>query len=453
MSGIIAAVGAGAAASIGGGLLAAGAQGDATEAAQQALSQARDIIGGVTVPTAEEMSVVYKQLQSAGVLTPELEQTLQQKTSVMNNVKVDQATIDAQKQSLQSLQELAKTGLTATDRAALAQAQGTMQQQNKADQGAIMQNMAARGMGGSGTELAARLAASQSGMQNAQAAGLQIGDTATRNALNAQLQSGQVAGQMNSQQFGQQAQIAQAQNAINQFNAQNAQQVAGYNTQLQNQTQQQNLANKQNIMNQNVGIYNQQQQANAAAKQQAYSDQMQKAMGMAGYGTQTANVLMQGGQQQANLYSGMGAGLGQAASSAANYGMMNNYLSSLGSKGTGTVPEVPSTDTGYWATNPYSKWEGGMVEGREVSEDHVPSNPLQQYGGGMIPGMLNGGEVPGEAQVPGDSPENDTVDAKLSPGEAVIPRSYMQNPDHARAFLEGLLKGHAAVKARKHAKV
>ena len=40
--------------------------------------------------------------------------------------------------------------------------------------------------------------------------------------------------------------------------------------------------------------------------------------------------------------------------------------------------------------------------------------------------MDDGGMVPGEATVPGDSEENDTVHALLSPGEAVIPRTAVQ---------------------------
>jgi hypothetical protein len=48
--------------------------------------------------------------------------------------------------------------------------------------------------------------------------------------------------------------------------------------------------------------------------------------------------------------------------------------------------------------------------------------------------MKNGGKVPGKAQVAGDSPQNDTVAAKLSPGEIVIPRSHAQDPEKAAAF-------------------
>jgi len=45
------------------------------------------------------------------------------------------------------------------------------------------------------------------------------------------------------------------------------------------------------------------------------------------------------------------------------------------------------------------------------------------------PRMSNGGNVPGKAQVFGDSHVNDTVDAKLSPGEIVIPRSIAKGKD------------------------
>jgi hypothetical protein len=48
---------------------------------------------------------------------------------------------------------------------------------------------------------------------------------------------------------------------------------------------------------------------------------------------------------------------------------------------------------------------------------------------GQMPALLDGGNVPGRAQVRGDSPRNDTVPTMLSPGEIVIPRSITQGPD------------------------
>lgn len=63
-------------------------------------------------------------------------------------------------------------------------------------------------------------------------------------------------------------------------------------------------------------------------------------------------------------------------------------------------------------------------------------------------GLSRGGRVPGEPETFGDSEENDTVPAWLSPGEIVIPRSVAQSPDapsEAAAFV-------AAVKNRPHNK-
>jgi hypothetical protein len=60
-------------------------------------------------------------------------------------------------------------------------------------------------------------------------------------------------------------------------------------------------------------------------------------------------------------------------------------------------------------------------------------------------GKYKGGIVEGEAQVPGDSPENDTKLEALSPDEIVIPRSIVKSknaPDKAKAFMEALAEKH-----------
>lgn len=50
--------------------------------------------------------------------------------------------------------------------------------------------------------------------------------------------------------------------------------------------------------------------------------------------------------------------------------------------------------------------------------------------------MKEGGGVPGQAKVNGDSLKNDTVPAMLSPGEVVIPRHVMQSKDPPKAAAE-----------------
>lgn len=60
--------------------------------------------------------------------------------------------------------------------------------------------------------------------------------------------------------------------------------------------------------------------------------------------------------------------------------------------------------------------------------------PMKMAQGGPVVGEMlaaRGAVVPGQAQVAGDSLKNDTVNAKLSPGEVVIPRSIMQSANPA----------------------
>ena len=59
--------------------------------------------------------------------------------------------------------------------------------------------------------------------------------------------------------------------------------------------------------------------------------------------------------------------------------------------------------------------------------------------------FADGGQVPGQARVQGNSPSNDTVPARVSPGEIVLPRSVTTAPDaaaRAAAFVEAIKKKH-----------
>ncbi len=61
-----------------------------------------------------------------------------------------------------------------------------------------------------------------------------------------------------------------------------------------------------------------------------------------------------------------------------------------------------------------------------------------------------GGPVPGQAKVEGNSLKNDVVDAKLSPGEVVLPRTVAHDPEKAAQFVKHLMahggNGHEALK-------
>jgi hypothetical protein len=84
----------------------------------------------------------------------------------------------------------------------------------------------------------------------------------------------------------------------------------------------------------------------------------------------------------------------------------------------------------------------GLMNGISGAASKAATGGMAAHGGMMgdaIP-MKAGGGVPGFARVAGDSPQNDTVHAMLSPGEIVVPRSIVHNPEKAKAFIEALNK-------------
>lgn len=81
----------------------------------------------------------------------------------------------------------------------------------------------------------------------------------------------------------------------------------------------------------------------------------------------------------------------------------------------------------------------GLMSGASAAASGGATKAMS--GGGMITlgdALMNGGAVPGVPQVAGDSPQNDTVHAMLSPGEIVIPRSMVEDPERAKRFIEEL---------------
>lgn len=68
-------------------------------------------------------------------------------------------------------------------------------------------------------------------------------------------------------------------------------------------------------------------------------------------------------------------------------------------------------------------------------------------------GYVMGGQIPGKAKVQGDSLKNDVVDAKLSPGEVVIPRHVMESKDpvkDAADFVKETLASKLGKKSKEH---
>lgn len=176
---------------------------------------------------------------------------------------INQAMRNKQLQALGGVEELSQTGLSAIDRAALSEIQNEIAMQERGQRESILQNMAQRGISGSGQELAAQLQSSQAAAQLASQQGLQQAAQAQRARTEALANLSEMATGLEQTDFQRQAQRAQAQDVINQFNIQNRntaglrnlqtrQELANLNAQERNRIAQANidLANKQIMQNQ-----------------------------------------------------------------------------------------------------------------------------------------------------------------------------------------------------------
>lgn len=272
---------------------------------------------GTNVPTIAEQQVNPDLESVAGTYNPNMEGTVALGPSSMAGITTDPRLAQAQMSALQSLQQQGQGGLTATDRMNLMNINNQTEGDANASSNAIMQNMAARGMGGGGAELAARLMASQGAANRGAQTGMNVAAQSQQNALNALAQAGSLGGQIQAQQFGEKAQQAQAQDSISKFNAANQQQVMGTNTSAANQGALTNLSNAQNVANQNTAIQNQAQTANKKLYQQQYNDQLNQAKTAAGQYDSNADYYGQQAdatrKQVSGIFNSVGGGMSSGA--------------------------------------------------------------------------------------------------------------------------------------------
>lgn len=324
---------------------------NATAMQQAALNN----ILALKTPDIADMRAILSQYQNAGQLNPEMTDTYSQDPSLMGKVSTDPRLKNAQMQALAQMQKIGQGGLRPQDVAMLAQIRNQGTQAEHSNEEAILQNMQQRGIGGSGAELAAKLSSAQNSANSANMQSLNVGAQAHQAALQALMNSGQLGGSMQAQEFGQQAAQAQAQDAINRYNSQNQQQIAGQNTYYRNSAQSQNLANKQNIMNMNTGIANQQTMYNASLPQLSYQNQLGKASAAAGQYQGMANMYNNQAANTQTTFAGMGQGASKAATAIYGYNSKPNSGGGGGGGGGGRVDQnsgMPGSDPSDYTSLP-----------------------------------------------------------------------------------------------------
>lgn len=354
------------------------------------LQAALDEISKVQVPTPEALQVKLQQYVQQGIITPEDAEASLIEMNAYDGLSPNAQARGAQMSALQGLQEkIDAGGLTDVDRSRIQQTLDNVNNDQRGQQLSIMEDARRRGTSGSGVELANRLMSQQSAASMAGRQGMDIAALAEQAKMEAMKQAATLGGQIETNDWNQQSQKAAAQNAINQFNATNQQQITMQNIAARNAAQATNLAQKQNIADMNTQGENQNRIRNSELIQQNYTNKMNKAQAVAG-------ALSGQGQAAQNHSNNMNKWTGELI------GGLNNAVSSFGAN-----YSSPSSGPGLQTMEQFG---GSTLTGAD-RDKYKPR------------GYAQGGVVPGEPNVPGDSAQNDTVPALLSPGEVVVPRT------------------------------
>ena len=318
--------------------------------AKKYLRENKELWAALQTPDIENLKVKLEQAVSQGKLDPKIGQAILQDPSAMKDVGADPKLVQAQEQSLGALQRIAQSGgQDATTRARMAQTMGQVGQQERASREALQAQMQRRGIGGGGTDIASQMLAQQQSAGQAAQMGFQTAADAEQRALQAIAQSGQMAGQMRSQQVGEDAARAQAMDRINQFNTQHRQQLQASNYAALNAAEAANLQAAQQLENQNVGRRESRNLQHTQAYQTDFANRAKKTQGIAGANTGLAGAQ----QQQGQMWGQFGGSL-------------------LGSGGSmlaqGLKPEKPEGADGLVVQ---SQNQGGMVPGNSYAGDRV----------------------------------------------------------------------------------
>lgn len=236
---------------------------------------------------------------------PTLYDTYQLQGTEYDNVSLDPSVLAAQNQALEDLINLSEAkGLNAIDQQALEE---IVNEENKNLQGqndAILQDAMQRGVYGSGLEMAQRLQNAQSSANRMSNRDMDVMSQAQQRALDALSSYGNLASNMRSQDYNEQARRAAAQDAINQANWENRQKVSNSNVDLRN-----------DVNMKNTDIYNKQQDSNVQSAKDIYAnDENKVALRTGQYGGNKEDIRKRQEQNQ-QMIGNLGTAIGSALSS------------------------------------------------------------------------------------------------------------------------------------------
>lgn len=302
-----------------GGIMGSISASSGRKAAAAAAAAALAELNKIGLPPDLSKQIILEKFQSQGVLTPELEQDINLQASQVAQIKEDPSLRANQMDVLSTLGQVSRGGLRAEDRAAYNELRQATQRDSEAKRQQILQQMQARGMGGSGNELMTQLQSAQAA-EDAQSAGAdRLAAQASQNALAALAQRAQQAGSMRGQDFNVNQARALAEDDRNKFLFQNSVARQRANVSAQNEAQRANLSNAQRLSDENASQSNRESLRQVQAKRDYYQDQMSLATAKANALNNQATVAQNNANSQANMWSGLGNSVGQGFAAYGNY--------------------------------------------------------------------------------------------------------------------------------------
>jgi len=337
------------------------AQKDANDRAAMIQNQMFQNWMNLNIPDPAEQKVALQQFVSKGTLTPAMQSAIAQAPSEFNKIVKNADTEAAQNRALSELSNIGYSGgLRLQDKAALQDATLRSQAQARAGRQGIVDEMARRGLSGSGYDVAAQLQGQQGDADRQAQASLQTAANAQDRSLKAIMGAGDLANKMSQQDFEQQAAKASAQDRINAFNTTNLRDVNAANTNATNASNYYNLNNAQRIADQNTQLNNAQTMYNKGLIQQQYQNEMSRLAGATGESQALAGTTQRQGQLLGNTISNIGG-------SAANYALLNSYF------GNGKSGGNSASGSGYGDASGLSSNNQAAIDRIRSQEDEDPT--------------------------------------------------------------------------------
>lgn len=225
------------------------------------------------MPRYEDLKLSLERYARGEPLTMEQITALQELDSEVSKIAYDKTAKQTQLDALAALKARSRGGLTLQDKADLLNAQREIDRQQSGVQKSIVQNMQARGVAGSGVELAQRMAAQQQGAQLASQNALNVAGNAQNRAMQALTESSRLAGDIGDRQLGMDKMRANALDEMRRRNLERKQAAMQFNVSGKNLANQANWQRTNTVADKNVDIGNTEQARNKDLLWQDYENQ------------------------------------------------------------------------------------------------------------------------------------------------------------------------------------